>query len=98
MLSSQGHMHDSVDISVLVPVLNEEESLPELNERLEKTLGAMGRTYEILYINDGSTDNTEVLLEGFRQKNPRIKIIEFNRNYGQTWPSSPDSSAPSDGP
>ncbi len=76
-------MHDSVDISVLVPVLNEEESLAELNERLEKTLGSIGRTYEIIYVNDGSTDSTQALLEGFRLKNPRIKVIEFNRNFGQ---------------
>jgi len=76
-------MQANVDISVLVPALNEEESLPELNERLEKTLGSLGRTYEIIYINDGSTDGTQRLLEGFRSKNGRIKIIEFNRNYGQ---------------
>jgi undecaprenyl-phosphate 4-deoxy-4-formamido-L-arabinose transferase len=76
-------MEPKIDISVLVPVLNEDESLPELNERLERTLEAMGRTYEIVYINDGSTDNTQALLEDFRAKNPRVKIIEFNRNYGQ---------------
>jgi len=76
-------MQANVDISVLVPALNEEESLPELNERLEKTLGRLGRTYEIIYINDGSTDSTQRLLEGFRSKNERIKVIEFNRNYGQ---------------
>ena len=76
-------MQASIDISVLVPALNEEESLPELNERLEKTLGQLGRTYEIIYINDGSTDSTQRLLEGFRSKNERIKVIEFNRNYGQ---------------
>jgi undecaprenyl-phosphate 4-deoxy-4-formamido-L-arabinose transferase len=76
-------MQANVDISVLVPALNEEESLPELNERLEKILGSLGRTYEIIYINDGSTDSTQRLLEGFRSKNERIKIIELNRNYGQ---------------
>jgi undecaprenyl-phosphate 4-deoxy-4-formamido-L-arabinose transferase len=76
-------MEPSLDISVLVPVLNEEESLPELNERLEKVLGSMGRSYEIVYINDGSTDNTQTLLEEFRAKNARVKVIEFNRNYGQ---------------
>ena len=43
-------------ISVLVPLLNEEESLPELNERLCKSLEAVGRPFEIIYINDGSTD------------------------------------------
>lgn len=76
-------MEDSTDISILVPVLNEEESLEELNERLVKTLGSTGKAYEIIYINDGSTDRTQIILEGFHRENDRIKIIEFNRNYGQ---------------
>jgi undecaprenyl-phosphate 4-deoxy-4-formamido-L-arabinose transferase len=76
-------MEDSIDVSVLVPVLNEEESLEELNRRLEASLGSTGKTYEVLYINDGSTDGTQAMLEGFREKNRRVKIIEFNRNYGQ---------------
>jgi undecaprenyl-phosphate 4-deoxy-4-formamido-L-arabinose transferase len=74
---------DSIDISVLVPVLNEEGSLEELNRRLEASLGSTGKVYEILYINDGSTDGTQAMIEGFREKNRRVKIIEFNRNYGQ---------------
>jgi undecaprenyl-phosphate 4-deoxy-4-formamido-L-arabinose transferase len=76
-------MENNVDVSVLVPLLNEEESLEELNTRLEATLSKLGKPYELIYINDGSTDSTERLLEGFREKNSRIKIIEFNRNYGQ---------------
>ena len=43
----------------------------------------MGKTYEIIYINDGSTDNTQTMIENFRERNPRVKIVEFNRNYGQ---------------
>ena len=54
-----------------------------MNERLEKTLETMGKTYEIIYINDGSTDATQAIIEGFRERNPRVKVIEFNRNYGQ---------------
>jgi undecaprenyl-phosphate 4-deoxy-4-formamido-L-arabinose transferase len=76
-------MEDNIDISILVPVLNEEESLEELNARLEKALNSMARTYEIIYINDGSTDNTQSILEGLREKNNRVRVIEFNRNYGQ---------------
>jgi undecaprenyl-phosphate 4-deoxy-4-formamido-L-arabinose transferase len=70
-------------ISVLVPLLNEEESLPELNERLHKSLGKLGGPYEIIYINDGSTDTSQELIESFRREDGRVKIIEFNRNYGQ---------------
>ncbi len=76
-------MENRIDISVLVPALNEEESLDELNERLRTVLDATGETYEIIYINDGSTDRTQMMLEGFRADDPRVKVIEFNRNYGQ---------------
>ena len=76
-------MEDRIDISVLVPALNEEESLSELNERLRTALESTGQTYEIIYINDGSTDHTQEMLEGFRANDPRVKVIEFNRNYGQ---------------
>jgi undecaprenyl-phosphate 4-deoxy-4-formamido-L-arabinose transferase len=76
-------MADRIDVSVLVPALNEEESLQELNERLEAALESTGKAYEIIYINDGSTDDTQKMIEGFRERNPRVKIIEFNRNYGQ---------------
>ncbi|OPY73141.1 MAG: Undecaprenyl-phosphate 4-deoxy-4-formamido-L-arabinose transferase [Syntrophorhabdus sp. PtaU1.Bin058] len=70
-------------ISVLVPVLNEEESLPELQKRLQDTLGTIERPYEIIYINDGSTDRTQQILEGFHDRDGSVRVIEFNRNYGQ---------------
>jgi undecaprenyl-phosphate 4-deoxy-4-formamido-L-arabinose transferase len=76
-------MDDKTYVSVLVPVLNEEESLPELHKRLQDTLNGIGKPYEIIYINDGSTDMTEVLLEKFHDDDKRVKVIEFNRNYGQ---------------
>ena len=76
-------MDEKPYVSVLVPVLNEEESLPELNTRLRDALTGIQRPYEIIYINDGSTDRTEEILEAFHNEDGRIKIIEFNRNYGQ---------------
>ena len=76
-------MDDKPYVSVLVPVLNEEESLPELHKRLQDTLNGIGKPYEIIYINDGSTDTTEILLERFHADDKRVKVIEFNRNYGQ---------------
>ena len=76
-------MDDTPYISILVPVLNEEESLLELNERLRSALGGMDKPYEIIYINDGSTDRTEEILEAFHREDGHIKVIEFNRNYGQ---------------
>jgi undecaprenyl-phosphate 4-deoxy-4-formamido-L-arabinose transferase len=76
-------MADNPYISVLVPVLNEEESLPELQQRLAATLGSMATLWEIVYINDGSRDRTQEMLEAFHGEDPRVKVIEFNRNYGQ---------------
>ncbi len=76
-------MDDKPYISVLIPVLNEEESLPELHQRLQTVLQGMGKPYELIYINDGSTDRTESLLVGFHNEDKRVKVIEFNRNYGQ---------------
>lgn len=76
-------MEDKIHISVLVPLLNEEESLPELQERLSKALESTKRSWEIIYINDGSTDSTQKIIEGFREGDNRVKVIEFNRNYGQ---------------
>ena len=76
-------MADKPYISVLVPVLNEEESLPELHTRLQTSLGGINKPYEIIYINDGSTDRTEQILESFHEEDSRVKVIEFNRNYGQ---------------
>ncbi len=76
-------MEDRPYISVLIPVLNEQESLEELHTRIHKTLESLGKSYEIIYINDGSTDNTEVMLEDFHKRHATVRIIEFNRNYGQ---------------
>jgi undecaprenyl-phosphate 4-deoxy-4-formamido-L-arabinose transferase len=74
---------DKVAISVLVPILNEEESIRELHARQSKTLDALGRTYEIVYINDGSTDSTQEILEEFHSQDNHVRVVEFNRNYGQ---------------
>jgi undecaprenyl-phosphate 4-deoxy-4-formamido-L-arabinose transferase len=76
-------MENKPYVSVLVPILNEEESLPELHRRIYETLESLKKPYEIIYINDGSTDNTSHILEGFYNHNGNVKIIEFNRNYGQ---------------
>jgi undecaprenyl-phosphate 4-deoxy-4-formamido-L-arabinose transferase len=76
-------MEDKPYISVLIPVLNEQESLDELQTRLHRTLEGIGKSYEIIYINDGSTDLTETMLEDFHSRYDAVKVIEFNRNYGQ---------------
>ena len=76
-------MEDKPYISVLIPVLNEEESLRELQERIQKTLESIKKPFEIIYINDGSTDRTESILDGFHEHDRTVKVIEFSRNFGQ---------------
>jgi undecaprenyl-phosphate 4-deoxy-4-formamido-L-arabinose transferase len=70
-------------LSVVVPVFNEEESLPELLSRLSAALGALTKSYEVLFVNDGSRDGSLVLLREAAARDPHLTVIDFNRNYGQ---------------
>jgi len=73
-----------LDISVVVPLLNEEESIEELYQQLTAALEAMGRSYEIIVVDDGSTDRSFALLQQLHARDPRLKVIRFRRNFGQT--------------
>ncbi len=70
-------------VSAVVPVYNEEENLPELHERLSRALEGIGRHWEIVYVDDGSRDRSLEILAGLAQSEPRVRVVEFNRNYGQ---------------
>lgn len=78
-------MEDSgkVDISVVVPLFNEEENIPELYKRLTDVLKGLGRKYEIIFVNDGSTDNTQQVLEGVFRGDNRVRVIELRTNFGK---------------
>jgi glycosyltransferase involved in cell wall biosynthesis len=69
-----------VDISVVIPFLNEDESIPELLEWIERVMLANNFSYEIILIDDGSTDNSWALVEKNSERNSRIKGIKFRRN------------------
>ncbi len=72
------------EISVVIPVFNEEENLRELGERLIRTLTGMGRPYEIIFVDDGSTDLSWQLLADLNRQYPRnIRALQFHRNFGQ---------------
>jgi glycosyltransferase involved in cell wall biosynthesis len=71
-------------ISIIIPVYNEAESLPELNETLLNVLSVLPLNYEILYIDDGSTDGSFEVLKELKRSNNKIKIIKFRKNFGQT--------------
>jgi glycosyltransferase involved in cell wall biosynthesis len=73
-----------MDLSVVIPLLNEEESLPELSAWIERVMKENNYSYEIIFVDDGSTDNSWQVIEGLRTKNPSVKGIKFQRNYGKS--------------
>ncbi|EJW97886.1 glycosyl transferase, group 2 family protein, partial [gut metagenome] len=77
-------MEYKYDISVVVPLYNEDESLPELYAWIERVMNAHGFTYEIIFVNDGSTDRSWEVIEGLAAKNEHVHGIKFRRNYGKS--------------
>jgi glycosyltransferase involved in cell wall biosynthesis len=73
-----------MDLSIVIPLLNEADSLPELTEWIEQVMQREKTTYEVIYIDDGSTDNSWAVIESLRQRNPNVKGIKFQRNYGKS--------------
>ncbi|MGC4233620.1 MAG: glycosyltransferase family 2 protein [Niabella sp.] len=73
-----------MDISVVIPLLNEEESLPELTEWIERVMQDHNFSYEVIYVDDGSTDDSWNIIQQLRAKNENIKGIRFQRNYGKS--------------
>jgi len=71
-------------LSVIVPVFNEAESLPRLLEALTAVLTGLPYAYEIILVNDGSTDNSLAVMRSFGATHPEVKVVDFRRNYGQT--------------
>ena len=73
-----------MDISIVIPLLNEAESLPELHAWIKKVMDEHGFTYEILFIDDGSKDNSWDIIAGLAAQNPSVVGIRFRRNYGKS--------------
>ena len=73
-----------MDISVVIPLFNEAESLPELHAWIQRVMQANHFTYEIIFVNDGSTDNSWQVIESLHQKDEHVKAIKFRRNYGKS--------------
>ncbi|MBI2987382.1 MAG: glycosyltransferase family 2 protein [Deltaproteobacteria bacterium] len=73
-----------MDLSIIVPVYNEEESLEPLTHEIRSVLGPSGKSYEVIIVDDGSTDGTYVVLCRLRKTEPGIKVLRFKRNFGQT--------------
>ncbi|MBS1755673.1 MAG: glycosyltransferase [Bacteroidetes bacterium] len=73
-----------MDLSLVIPLYNEDESLPELTQWIQRVMAAHHYSYEIIFIDDGSTDNSWNIIEELRSKDSNIKGIKFQRNYGKS--------------
>jgi glycosyltransferase involved in cell wall biosynthesis len=73
-----------IQISIIIPVFNEEESLPELTQWISRVMLINGFTYEVIFINDGSTDKSWEVISGLSHEYSQVKGINFTRNYGKS--------------
>ena len=76
-------MSDTLDLSIVIPLLNEEESLRPLFQRIEDAVNDYGLTYEVIFIDDGSTDDSIKVLKELHKRSDAVKIIQFRRNFGK---------------
>jgi len=75
---------DTIDISIIVPLYNEEDNVILLYESLSEVMKGINKKYEIIFIDDGSIDKTSEIAESLHKKDENLKVIKFRRNYGQT--------------
>src|SRR5258708_40273720 len=77
-------MNMSVETTVLLPVFNERENLVILFEEIKASLDPLQKTYEVLFVNDGSTDGSLDVMRELEAKHPQVRIIELDGNFGQS--------------
>src|SRR5215216_5754831 len=73
-----------MDVSIVIPVFDEEESLPELCAWIQRVVNENNLSYEIIFVDDGSTDGSWQVIESLRRQDRHIKGIKFQRNYGKS--------------
>ncbi|MBI5810408.1 MAG: glycosyltransferase, partial [Deltaproteobacteria bacterium] len=71
-------------VSIVIPVYEEEESVPHLYRSIKDVMEGLKRKYEIVFVDDGSKDGTFRLLEEIQKKDPAVVVVSFRRNFGQT--------------
>lgn len=75
-------MSKNIDLSIVIPLFNEKEVIPFLLEELNKVISDLGKSYEVIFVDDGSTDDTFELIKKATDQNPKFKVIKFSRNFG----------------
>ena len=73
-----------VDISIVIPLLDEKESLRPLTQKIQATMEADGRPYEVIFVDDGSTDGSDRVLADLHESDAAVKVIHFRRNFGKS--------------
>jgi glycosyltransferase involved in cell wall biosynthesis len=76
--------NSALDFSLVIACFNEEESIPELFDKITVVMANMAASYEILFVDDGSTDKTAAVIEALHQRDDRVKLIQFIHNYGKS--------------
>jgi glycosyltransferase involved in cell wall biosynthesis len=79
-----GEIPGAPEVSVFLPVYNEEPNLRPLHAKLDNALKSLGRSAEIVYVDDGSTDGSLKVLREIAERDPRVRVVALRRNYGQT--------------
>ena len=82
--NQQQRQQGNVDLTVVIPLYNEEESLPELHKQLRSVLGRMNLRYELIFVDDGSTDRSFNVLRELRHVDRHVRAFRFRRNYGKS--------------
>ncbi len=77
-------MNEKIEISVVVPVYNEEENLPILIPQITEVLRSLGKVYEIIFVDDGSVDQSRLVLKKMVKEYPEMRVIGFRKNCGET--------------
>src|SRR5947209_6533333 len=75
--------HGPVLFSVVIPILNEAATIPEMLERLHKVIMLVGSRWEVIYVNDGSSDGSLQTLRAAREQYPYLRIVDLSRDFGQ---------------
>src|SRR5215210_4460543 len=83
-MAGDGRAVEPPEISVFLPVYNEEPNLRPLHAKMDEALSKLGRTAEIIYVDDGSTDGSLEVLRELAAGDARVKVVALRRNYGQT--------------
>jgi glycosyltransferase involved in cell wall biosynthesis len=83
-LAYSNNKHADQMISITVPIFNEEENIPLLHARVREVLQGLGRPWEVVLVNDGSSDDSHDVLDRIAAEDPHVKVVHFRRNYGQT--------------